>query len=51
MQAQQQMALTEQAGQFAQVEQKREENATNINQDGGGSTGDETPEAPSPQEA
>ena len=51
MQAQQQMALTEQAGQFAQVEQKREENATNINQDGGGGTGDETPEAPIPQEA
>ena len=51
MQAQQQMALTEQAGQFAQVEQKREENATNINQDGGGSTGDESSEAPIPQEA
>ena len=46
-QQQEQMMLTQQAGQFAQVEQKREENATN--QSGGGelpSPPNENPQAP-----
>ena len=40
--------MTKQAGQFAQVEQKREENA---NQNAGAGTIDEAPQAPEQQEA